>query len=65
VLKVLQKILYNMASNLGIGITTNAIGFKRKDLGGGPIPPPIPVNLISKKETIMGWAKPSPNTVLW
>lgn len=54
-----------MASNLGIGITTNAIGFKRKDLGGGPIPPPIPVNLISKKETIMGWAKPSPNTVLW
>ena len=54
-----------MASNLGIGITTNAIGFKRKDLGGGPIPPPIPVNLISKKETIMGWNDSDPNIALW
>jgi hypothetical protein len=47
-----------MATNIGIGIA-NAIGFNRRKIKVGPPPGPA-INLISKKETIMGWNTDDP-----
>lgn len=52
-----------MATNIGIGIA-NAIGFNRRKIKVGPPPGPA-INLISKKETIMGWNTDDPQTVIW